>query len=57
MTTHHPKFCIHTVLQLVGLTTEKLLPTALTNKILLYRCMLAGYGKQGIKLEWPTLMY
>ena len=29
MTTHHPKFCIHTDLQLVGLTTEKLLPTAL----------------------------
>ena len=29
MTTHHPKFCIHTALQLVGLTTEKLLPTAL----------------------------
>ena len=29
MTTHHPKFCIHTALQLVGLTTERLLPTAL----------------------------
>ena len=29
MTTHHPKFFIHAVLQLVGLTTEKLLPTAL----------------------------
>ena len=29
MTTHHPKFSIHTALQLVGLTTEKLLPTAL----------------------------
>ena len=29
LTTHHPKFCIHTALQLVGLTTEKLLPTAL----------------------------
>ena len=29
MTTQHPKFCIHIVLQLVGLTTEKLLPTAL----------------------------
>ena len=30
MTTHHPKICIHTVLQLVGLITEKLLPTALS---------------------------
>ena len=29
MTTHHPKFSIQTVLQLVGLTTEKLLPMAL----------------------------
>ena len=29
MTIDHPKFCIHTVLQLVGLTTEKLFPTAL----------------------------
>ena len=29
MTTHQPKFCIHTVLQLVNLTAEKLLPTAL----------------------------
>ena len=29
MTTHHPKISIHTVLKLVGLTTEKLLPTAL----------------------------
>ena len=34
MTTHHPIFCIHTVLQLVGLTTEKLLPTALISKLL-----------------------
>ena len=25
MTTHHPKFSVHTALQLVGLTTEKLL--------------------------------
>ena len=29
MTIDRPKFCIHTVLQLVGLTTEKLLPMAL----------------------------
>ena len=29
MTSYHPKFYIHTALQLVGLTTEKLLPTAL----------------------------
>ena len=29
MTTDHPKFSIHTALQLFGLTTEKLLPTAL----------------------------
>ena len=29
MTTHHPNFSIGTVLQLVGLTTEKLLPMAL----------------------------
>ena len=29
MTSHHPKFCIHTALQLVGLITEKLFPTAL----------------------------
>ena len=29
MTTHHPKFFIHTALRLTGLTTEKLLPTAL----------------------------
>ena len=29
MTTHHPKICMRTFLQLVGLTTEKLLPTAL----------------------------
>ena len=29
MTTRHLNFCIHTVLQLVGLTTETLLPTAL----------------------------
>ena len=29
MTTHHPKFCKHTALQLVDLTTEKLLATAL----------------------------
>ena len=29
MTTHRPKICTHTVLQLVGLTTEKLFPTAL----------------------------
>ena len=29
MTTHHPKFSIHTAVQLVGLTTEKLLPKAL----------------------------
>ena len=29
MTTDHPKFCIHTALQLIGLTTEKFLPTAL----------------------------
>ena len=28
MTTYHPKFSIHTALQLFGLTTEKLLPTA-----------------------------
>ena len=28
MTTHHPKFSIHTALQLFGLTTEKSLPTA-----------------------------
>ena len=34
MTTHHPKFCIKTALQLVGLTTEKLLLTAL---FLMYR--------------------
>ena len=27
MITYHPKFSIHTALQLVGLTTEKLLPT------------------------------
>ena len=32
MTTHHPKFSIYTALQLAGLTTEKLLPTALKHK-------------------------
>ena len=37
MTTHHPKFCIHTVLQLVGLTTAKLLPTALVMAIAIYQ--------------------
>ena len=38
MTTHHPKFCIYTVLQLVGLTTEKMFPTALLldSKYILY---------------------
>ena len=29
MTINHPKFSIHIILQLFGLTTEKLLPTAL----------------------------
>ena len=29
MTTGHPKFSIHIILQLFGLITEKLLPTAL----------------------------
>ena len=29
MTTYHPKLSMHTVLQLIGLTTEKLLPMAL----------------------------
>ena len=33
MTTHHPKFSIHITLQLVGLTTEKLLSTALSINI------------------------
>ena len=33
MTTHHVKFCIHTALQLVGLTTEKFRPTALQKYI------------------------
>ena len=35
MTTHHPKFSIHTALQLVGLTTEKLLPTMAFELLLL----------------------
>ena len=33
MTTHHPKFSMHTALQLVDLTTEELLPTALKDHI------------------------
>ena len=38
MTTHHPKFCIHTALQLLGLTTAKLLPMALEVFQILHSC-------------------
>ena len=50
MTTHHPKFSMHTALQLVGLTTEKLLSTALTStnhvcfRVVLYYTNHAAYN-------------
>ena len=34
--THHPIFSVHTVLRVVGLTTENLLPTALNAEVKLY---------------------
>ena len=45
MTTHHPKFCIHTALQLVGLTTEKSLPTALPYDFQSISCLGMGDNK------------
>ena len=44
MTTHHPKLSMHTALELIGLTSGKLLPTALmwyTNTVVSYTVVIA----------------
>ena len=44
MTTHHPKFSIHTALQLVGLTTEKRFPISMFNA---HNMLKTGTNPQG----------
>ena len=49
MTTHHPKFSVHTALQLVGLTTKELPPTALDSAAAIQ------FNAGKMKIDWSVL--